>query len=186
MSALAQGGVPAASEPVSLEQQHKTVSGSLDAINSEIALSQDKLDRLEAEVASLKKDQATITAALIQSAKTDKKLSEDIEDAGQRLTALGEQEDGIKLSLRSRRKVLAEVLAALQRMGLNPPPAILVRPDDALALSVILTVFPRPVRLLVSSLPVSAKLLKAAMAVLISAKATRPHVFMRHWIMVLL
>jgi septal ring factor EnvC (AmiA/AmiB activator) len=29
--------------------------------------------------------------------------------------------------------VLAEVLAALQRMGLNPPPAILVRPEDALA-----------------------------------------------------
>ena len=29
--------------------------------------------------------------------------------------------------------VLAEVLGALQRMGLNPPPAILVTPEDALA-----------------------------------------------------
>src|SRR5690606_14207960 len=35
--------------------------------------------------------------------------------------------------LRARRGVLAEVLAALQRMGLNPPPAVLVRPEDALA-----------------------------------------------------
>lgn len=116
-----------------LEEQHQKASGSLDAINNEIALSREKLAQLEASIAELKKDQTTITAALIQSAKTDKKLSDDIEKAGEKLLALREQEDGIRLSLRARRAVLAEVLAALQRMGLNPPPAILVRPDDALA-----------------------------------------------------
>ena len=131
--AHAQEQTPAVSPPLPLEQQHNQVSGSLDAINSEIALSKEKLQQLETSVAELKKDQTTITAALIQSAKTDKKLSEDIEAASQKLTALSEQEDGIRLSLRARRTVLAEVLAALQRMGLNPPPAILVRPDDALA-----------------------------------------------------
>ncbi|WP_421091087.1 murein hydrolase activator EnvC family protein [Pseudochrobactrum sp. MP213Fo] len=134
---MAMTGVVVAQEPaqvpVPLEQEHQKVSGSLEAVTSEIALSQEKLEKLEASVAELKKDQATLTAALIQSAKTDKKLSEDIEAAGQKLTALSEQEDGIRLSLRARRTVLAEVLAALQRMGLNPPPAILVRPDDALA-----------------------------------------------------
>lgn len=116
-----------------LEEQHQQASGSLAAISGEISLSQEKLDKLQAEISELKKDQATITAALIQTAKTDKKLSEDITAAQEKLTDLSEQEDGIKLSLRSRRAVLAEVLAALQRMGLNPPPAILVRPDDALA-----------------------------------------------------
>ncbi len=131
--ALAQEAAPSAPPLVPLEEQHQKVSGSLDAINSEIALSKEKRQQLETSVSELKKDQSTITAALIQSAKTDKKLSEDIEAAGQKLTALSEQEDGIRLSLRSRRKVLAEVLAALQRMGLNPPPAILVRPDDALS-----------------------------------------------------
>jgi septal ring factor EnvC (AmiA/AmiB activator) len=35
-------------------------------------------------------------------------------------------------SLESRRGVIAEVLTALQRMGRRPPPAILVRPEDAL------------------------------------------------------
>jgi septal ring factor EnvC (AmiA/AmiB activator) len=39
----------------------------------------------------------------------------------------------VHLSLRSRRGILAEVLGALQRMGLSPPPALLVRPEDALA-----------------------------------------------------
>lgn len=51
--------------PIPLEQQHKAVSGSLDAINSEIALSKEKLQQLETSVAELKKDQTTITAALI-------------------------------------------------------------------------------------------------------------------------
>ena len=37
-------------------------------------------------------------------------------------------DDGLVLSLK-----LAEVLGALQRMGLNPPPALLVKPEDALS-----------------------------------------------------
>src|SRR5690606_3501134 len=43
------------------------------------------------------------------------------------------EESGIRRSLAGRRGVLAEVLGALQRMGLNPPPALLVTPDDALS-----------------------------------------------------
>ena len=81
----------------------------------------------------MKKDQATITAALIQSAKTERKLGQDIEDISDRVEALQLQEADVKHSLSGRRGVLAEVLGALQRMGLNPPPAILVKPDDALA-----------------------------------------------------
>ncbi|HMQ57227.1 MAG TPA: peptidoglycan DD-metalloendopeptidase family protein, partial [Rhizobiaceae bacterium] len=49
------------------------------------------------------------------------------------LSALATQSETVKASLHARRDVLAEVLAALQRMGLKPPPAILVRPDDALS-----------------------------------------------------
>lgn len=36
-------------------------------------------------------------------------------------------------SLKNRRAEFAEVLAILERMGLNPPPALLVRPEDVLA-----------------------------------------------------
>ena len=70
---------------------------------------------------------------MIQSAKTERKLGQDIEDITDRVEALKTQEDGIKESLAGRREVLAEVLGALQRMGLDPPPAILVTPEDALA-----------------------------------------------------
>lgn len=102
-------------------------------LTSQISLSSERVVALDNEIAALKKDQTTLTAALIQSAKTEKKLSEDIADFSDRLVGLREQEDGLKRSLTERRGTLAEVLAALQRMGLNPPPAILVRPDDALA-----------------------------------------------------
>ncbi|RVD67503.1 hypothetical protein EN751_36455, partial [Mesorhizobium sp. M4A.F.Ca.ET.029.04.2.1] len=81
----------------------------------------------------VKKDHASITAALIQSAMTEQKLGQDIEDIGAKLEGLKGEEQKIRASLAARRDVLAEVLGALQRMGLNPPPAILVKPEDALS-----------------------------------------------------
>lgn len=105
----------------------------LQRLSAEIEVSERRKEELAAEVAKIRKDNASITAALIQAAKTEKKLAEDIGVIEDKLGALHEQEDVLRESLRERRGVLAEVLGALQRMGLNPPPAILVRPEDALA-----------------------------------------------------
>ena len=49
-----------------------------------------------------------------------------------RLQPLGDKERALRASLDKRRASIAEVLAALQRMGRRPPPAIVVRPEDAL------------------------------------------------------
>ncbi|MFA6155043.1 murein hydrolase activator EnvC [Mesorhizobium sp.] len=102
-------------------------------VSKEITLSSERLGKLAADIATIKKDHASITAALIQSAMTEQKLGQDIEDIGARLEGLKAQEEKIRASLAARRDVLAEVLGALQRMGLNPPPAILVKPEDALS-----------------------------------------------------
>ena len=99
----------------------------------EITVSSDRRAELAAEIAAIEKDHASITAALIESAKVEKKLSEEIAAIEARLDELRVQEDAIRRSLSNRRAVLAEVLGALQRMGLDPPPAILVSPDDALS-----------------------------------------------------
>ncbi|MFU0507723.1 murein hydrolase activator EnvC family protein [Pseudaminobacter sp. NGMCC 1.201702] len=104
-----------------------------ESVSREITLSEERLASLAAEVATIKKDHATVTAELIQAAKTEKKLSQEIEGITGRLEGLRDQEEGIRRSLAARRGVLAEVLGALQRMGLNPPPAILVKPEDALS-----------------------------------------------------
>jgi len=102
-------------------------------VSAEITLSSERLAKLAADIAAVKKDHASITAALIQSAMTEQKLGQDIEDIGARLEGLKGEEQKIRVSLAARRDVLAEVLGALQRMGLNPPPAILVKPEDALS-----------------------------------------------------
>src|SRR5690606_10568945 len=54
-------------------------------------------------------------------------------DGEKRLEGMRDREAGVRASLHERRGLLAEVLAALQRMGRNPPPALLVTPEDALA-----------------------------------------------------
>ena len=48
------------------------------------------------------------------------------------LKPLDEQEVFIRKSLDERRTAIVEILAALQRVGHQPPPALLVQPEDAL------------------------------------------------------
>jgi septal ring factor EnvC (AmiA/AmiB activator) len=122
-----------AEAPADLAARHSETSGEYERITSELSLSDARQKTLADEIARIRKDNASITTALIQAAKTEKKLSEDVAAMETRLSDLREQEDSIRLSLSERRGVLAEVLGALQRMGLNPPPAILVRPEDALS-----------------------------------------------------
>jgi len=55
-----------------------------------------------------------------------------IGDAEARLRPLDSREQDIRGSLDSRRSEIVEVLAALQRAGRRTPPALLVRPEDAL------------------------------------------------------
>lgn len=98
-----------------------------------LTVSEERAEEISAEIAAIRKDNATLSAALVQAAKTERKLSQDVADIAARLDALRLQEGGLRESLAERRGVLAEVLGALQRMGLNPPPAILVRPEDALS-----------------------------------------------------
>lgn len=122
-----------AAETASIDMRRQSSRAEYERVAGEISLSTERLSRLAAEIAAVKKDSVDITAALIQAAKTEKKLTEDIDAIEQRLSVLKAQEADAKASLLAQRDVLADVLGALERMGLNPPPAVLVRPDDALA-----------------------------------------------------
>lgn len=116
-----------------LEQQKAASQAEYDKLSREMKLSDTKMASLSADIATIKKDHASITAALIQAAKTERKLTSDIEDIEDKLATLRTRENGIRKSLEARRGVLAEVLGGLERMGINPPPAILVKPADALS-----------------------------------------------------
>lgn len=125
---------PATAQDASeLEQRRAVVLQQMEEIKRESQLSEERLAALEAEVAAIDRDRTALTAELVQAAKTEKKLAQDIEDIEHRLVELTGRADIVRRSLDARRGTLAEVLGALQRMGRNPPPALVVRPEDALS-----------------------------------------------------
>lgn len=88
--------------------------------------------RLDTEINAIKADRAKLNGALIETAERVRGTEDRIRELEQRLQTLGSSEAAIRRSLQSRRGVIIEVFAALQRMGRRPPPAVLVRPEDML------------------------------------------------------
>lgn len=104
----------------------------LDAVTRGIALTAERQEELRREIDALENDDATLNQTLVGVGKRVQALEGEIDKTEQRMRALSNNEAAIRKSLAERRGVLAEVLAALQRMGHRPPPALLVRPEDAL------------------------------------------------------
>jgi septal ring factor EnvC (AmiA/AmiB activator) len=88
--------------------------------------------RLAAEIEEIRTDRAKLNATLIETATRVRENEDRIRGLEQRLQTLTASEAAIRRSLESRRGVIVEVFAALQRMGRRPPPAVLVRPEDML------------------------------------------------------
>lgn len=123
----------AAPDPaLELRAKRDQVSSELQEIAASMKLSEEKASELEKSIAELEKTSESLKTALIESAKRRKDIEKQISEGEKRLADIGLREDQIRGSFRERRAVLAEVLAALQRMGRNPPPALLVSPEDAL------------------------------------------------------
>jgi septal ring factor EnvC (AmiA/AmiB activator) len=88
--------------------------------------------KLRAEIATIGEDRRKLNEQLIATATRLRGVEGRIAETESRLGPLGETERSIRRSLEGRRTVIAEVLAALQRIGHRPPPAIIVRPEAAL------------------------------------------------------
>ena len=116
-----------------LETRRKANVLEHERVQSALTLTRERMEQISEEIAGIRKDHASLSAALVQAAKTERKLSQDVAEIAARVDEQREREAQLRASLVERRDVLAEVLGALQRMGLNPPPAILVRPEDALS-----------------------------------------------------
>jgi len=83
-------------------------------------------------VEGLRADRARLNAALIETTERTQAAEARASAIEQRLATLNASESAIRKSLDNRRDVIVEVLAALQRMGRRPPPAVLASPDDML------------------------------------------------------
>lgn len=87
---------------------------------------------LKREIEKIGEDRRKLNRDLIDTAARLRNVEAKIEATQARLAPLDENERNIKKSLQGRRAVIGEVLAALQRIGHRPPPALIARPEDAL------------------------------------------------------
>lgn len=104
----------------------------IERIDAELRDSTAAQQQLVREIEALKGDRAKLNAALLETAIRVRETEAKLDASEQRLIQLGREEADIRESLEARRKVLAEVLGGLVRLGRRPPPALMVRPDDAL------------------------------------------------------
>ena len=88
--------------------------------------------KLKAEIETIGQDRRRLTQSLVESAARLREAEQRIADSERRLGELDGKESDLRGRLNGRRHVIAELLAALQRIGHRPPPALLVRPEDAL------------------------------------------------------
>jgi septal ring factor EnvC (AmiA/AmiB activator) len=87
---------------------------------------------LKREIEQIGADRRKLAQDMIDTAARLRGVEAKVEATQERLKPLNENEDRIRASLDGRRAVIAEVLAALQRIGHRPPPALLASPEDAL------------------------------------------------------
>ena len=120
--------VPAASPPT--EQQRAEKETELRGVEDTIRASDQQRRATELDIESIRADRARLTSALIETTAKVQDAERGVAAADERLMSLNAKADAVSRSLESRRGAIAEVLAALQRMGVNPPPAILVKPGD--------------------------------------------------------
>jgi septal ring factor EnvC (AmiA/AmiB activator) len=88
--------------------------------------------RIEDEIAALKADREKLQHDLVAAADKVRALEERASDTEDRLAKEVAQEQALKQSLEGRRELIGHVLAALQRIGGKPPPAVIVSAQDIL------------------------------------------------------
>jgi len=119
-------------QPQQVDRRQKTLQD-LDAISRDIKLGQDRQAQIARDIAALDKDRERISEQLVLAATHERELETNVSASEARIADVEAEADGVRSSLAQHRAVLAGVLAALQRIGRKPPPAVLVRPEDALA-----------------------------------------------------
>lgn len=104
----------------------------LKAVRSEQKKAAETQAKLQEEIETIGADRRKLNRALIDTAARLRATESRIAETEERLKPLDASERSLRKSLEGRRATIVEVLAALQRIGRHPPPAILVRPEDAL------------------------------------------------------
>ena len=119
----------------------------LERMQNSLGISKERADALRREIDQLSGDRAQQNAQLIAAAQRVQTAEIEVQSMQERLDALIVAEFEVRGRLDGQNSNIANVLAALERISRNPPPALIVDPSDALgsARSAILmsTIFPQ-------------------------------------------
>lgn len=122
---------PAAPDAAPREQLDKN-QFQLRGVEQQLQEGAEEKRRLDADLEAARNDRARLSAALIETTGRERADETRVADVTSRLETAQASEQAIRRSLESRRDTIANVLAALQRMGRSPPPAVLADPQDIL------------------------------------------------------
>lgn len=129
--ALAQNATPTVDKSQALDQL-KARDQELEAAREKQRQSAEAEAALKREIEELSADRRKLAQDLIDTAARTRAAEAKIEATQQRLEPLAAREAAVRKSIDDRRAVIGEVLAALQRIGRRPPPALIASPEDAL------------------------------------------------------
>ena len=104
----------------------------LDAARAQQRLTVEVQTKLKREIEEIGEDRRALNEHLIETTARVRDVDASIGATQTRIKELDEQDRLFQSSLDERRDVIVEILAALQRVGRQPPPALMVRPEDAL------------------------------------------------------
>src|SRR5216684_563864 len=130
--AMAQTAVPPPQAAMPAPDAIKQREQELEAARAQAKSAAEAQAKLKGDIAAIGQDRSKLNAQLIDIAAQVRSVETRIGDAEARLRTLDSREAQVRGSLDSRRSEIVEVLAALQRAGRRTPPALLVRPEDAL------------------------------------------------------
>jgi septal ring factor EnvC (AmiA/AmiB activator) len=111
-----------------LQQREKE----LESLRAEQKRILDNEAKLKREIDSIGDDRRKFNQQLIETAARVSEVEQRVDKTQDRLNLYDESQEGLRKSLEERRQVIAEVLAALQRIGRHAPPAVILPAEGAM------------------------------------------------------
>lgn len=105
----------------------------LEATQQELESSRAQEQGLSQDVAALAAERAKLNTALIEAGKRVQEGEAKLSQTEAKLAELTNQVNAMQSSITERKETIVKMLSAMERMGRTPPPALVTRRDDALA-----------------------------------------------------
>src|SRR5262249_31265676 len=108
-------------------------AANLPALEQELDASQSRQAELASEIEAISRDEATLSQKLVELGETIQSREAAITAGEERLASIESEAVTIRSNVGSGRAEIARLLAGLQLIDRNPPPALVVEPHDVLA-----------------------------------------------------